>query len=91
VPGQQGGGAISRNRYLRETEAQVEDSELRQNLWQALGRLSVKDRAALVQRYYLDLSETQMARDMQVTTGTVKWRLHQARKRLRQQLERGQR
>lgn len=74
----------------REPEAQVEDGEQRRALWSAMGRLSPQDRAALVRRYYLELSEAEMAREMQVTVGTVKWRLNQARKRLRQQMERGQ-
>ncbi len=73
----------------REPEAQVEEGEQRWALWLALGQLSPEDRAALVQRYYLELSEAEMAREMQVAVGTVKWRLHQARRRLRRQMERG--
>ncbi len=73
----------------REPESQVEDGEQRRALWDALGRLSPEDRAALVQRYFLELSEAEMAREMQVAVGTVKWRLHQTRKRLRRQMERG--
>lgn len=72
-------------------EAQLEDGEMRQALWSALGHLSPEDRAALVMRYYLGLSETDMAQAMHVAAGTVKWRLHQARKRLRRWLEGGPR
>jgi DNA-directed RNA polymerase specialized sigma24 family protein len=38
-------------------------------------------------RYYLDMSESEMAERLDVAPGTVKWRLHAARERLRQLLE----
>ena len=61
----------------------VEAAELRQAVWAALGRLPPAQRAVIVQRYYLDLSETEMADELACPPGTVKWRLHAARKRLR--------
>jgi RNA polymerase sigma-70 factor (ECF subfamily) len=64
-------------------EAQAEQAETRARLWQALGRLRPEQRAAVVERYYLGLSEAEMAARGGLKVGTVKWRLHAARARLR--------
>ena len=64
-------------------EAQAEQAETRERLWQALGRLGPEQRAAVVERYYLGLSEAEMAARGGLRLGTVKWRLHAARARLR--------
>lgn len=61
----------------------VEAAEIRQTVWAALGKLPPAQRAAIVLRYYLDLSEAEMADELACPPGTVKWRLHAARKRLR--------
>ncbi len=49
----------------------------------ALARLSPEQRAAIVLRYYLGLTESQMAAWLCIPPGTIKWRLHAARRRLR--------
>jgi RNA polymerase sigma-70 factor, ECF subfamily len=64
-------------------EEALEMNETRQALWQALSRLSPDQRAAVVMRYYLGLSLEEMAEQSNAPTGTVKWRLHAALKRLR--------
>jgi len=64
----------------------VEAAEVRQTVWAALGKLPPAQRAAIVLRYYLDLSEAEMADELACPPGTVKWRLHAARKRLRRLL-----
>ena len=61
----------------------AEAAETRQAVWAALGKLPPAQRAAIVQRYYLGLSEAEMANELACPPGTVKWRLHAARKRLR--------
>lgn len=61
-------------------------SETREALWATLGRLSVSQRAVIVMRYYLDMSELEMASELDCPPGTVKSRLHAARQRLRQLL-----
>jgi len=61
----------------------VEAAELRQTVWAALGELPPAQRAAIVLRYYLDLSEAEMADELACPPGTVKWRLYAAQKRLR--------
>jgi RNA polymerase sigma-70 factor (ECF subfamily) len=64
-------------------EELAERAETRESLWAALGALSPAQRAAIVQRYYLGLSEAEMADALALPPGTVKSRLHAARERLR--------
>ncbi len=64
-------------------EALAQDAALRDAVWAALGRLSPEQRAAVVQRYYLGLSEQEMAAASGCPPGTIKWRLYAARERLR--------
>lgn len=61
----------------------AEAAETRQAIRDALGRLPPAQRAAIVLRYYLDLSEAELANELACPPGTVKWRLHAARQRLR--------
>ncbi|MCA9905904.1 MAG: RNA polymerase sigma factor, partial [Anaerolineae bacterium] len=61
----------------------VEQAELKRQVRQALTALAPEERAAVVMRYYLDFSEREIAEALDRPTGTVKWRLHEARKQLR--------
>jgi RNA polymerase sigma-70 factor (ECF subfamily) len=85
-------GNTSIAEQLRTIDTQLEEAlernETRQAIWQALSRLSPKQRAVVVMRYYLGLSLEEMAERTSVPTGTVKWRLHAALKRLRGLLSR---
>jgi len=54
------------------TEAGGTDAETRDELWQMLQRLPVRQREAIVCRYYLDLSESQTADTLGMSIGTVK-------------------
>jgi len=67
-------------------EALALHAEVREAVWAALGRLSPDQRAAIVQRYYLGLSEREMALAAACPPGTIKWRLHAARERLHEWL-----
>jgi RNA polymerase sigma-70 factor (ECF subfamily) len=60
-----------------------EHAETADEVWAALGRLSPTHRAAIVQRYYLGLSEAEIAANQAVASTTIKARLHAARARLR--------
>jgi RNA polymerase sigma-70 factor (ECF subfamily) len=60
-----------------------EQAETAEEVWAALGRLNPEQRAAVVARYYLGLSQAEMTRALDATPSTVKWRLHAARARLR--------
>ena len=65
-------------------ESVVQQRELEDELWRQMQKLSAEQRAALVARYYLQMSESEMAGLAQVPAGTIKWRLSKARARLRQ-------
>jgi RNA polymerase sigma-70 factor, ECF subfamily len=60
-----------------------EQREMAQTVLAALAKLPPAERAAIVQRYYLELSEAEMAKASGSPKGTVKWRLHTARQKLR--------
>jgi RNA polymerase sigma-70 factor (ECF subfamily) len=67
-------------------EAQVESSQLASELLLTLSKLTPRQRAVIVQRYYLGLSEQEMAQALDAAPGTIKWLLHAARTRLRELL-----
>jgi len=67
-------------------EEQVERAWLAAEVERALAALTPRQRAVIVQRYYLGLSEQEMARRLDVTPGTVKRLLYNARRRLRRLL-----
>jgi RNA polymerase sigma-70 factor (ECF subfamily) len=54
-----------------------------ETLWQAIRRLSMREQELLYMRYFLELSEAEMAAALQIAPGTVKSRLHRAMARLR--------
>jgi RNA polymerase sigma-70 factor (ECF subfamily) len=64
-------------------EAQVEATEFQRQLWDSMRKLSPRQRAAIVQRYYLGMGEKEMAAVAGVARGTVKWLLNAARDRMR--------
>jgi RNA polymerase sigma-70 factor (ECF subfamily) len=64
-------------------EAQVESAEFQRQLWAVMQKLSPRQRAVIVQRYYLEMNEKEMAAQAGVTRGTVKWLLNAAREHLR--------
>jgi len=61
---------------------EAEESETRRRVWAALETLPPAQRAAVVQRYYLGMNEAEMAEAGEASPGTIKWRLHVARKSL---------
>lgn len=67
-------------------EELLERVELSQTIGESLQRLSPPRRAAIVLRYYLDLTEPEIANRLQWPLGTVKRRLHDARSHLRRLL-----
>jgi RNA polymerase sigma-70 factor (ECF subfamily) len=67
----------------REPERRLELLDLRR----ALSCMSTDERALLALRYGCDLSQPEVAEALDVPEGTVKVRLHRARKRVRQAME----
>jgi RNA polymerase sigma-70 factor (ECF subfamily) len=68
---------------VESVEAQVESAEIQDQIWDAMQKLSPRQRAVIVQRYFLEMSEAEMAEDSGTAAGTVKWLLNAARERLR--------
>lgn len=64
----------------------VETAETEDLIWTALGQLSAGWRAVITLRFYLDLSESEMAEYLAIPVGTVKSRLHAAKQHLRKLL-----
>lgn len=58
-------------------------SELRAEVWAALGALAPEQRTLLVLRYYAEWRESELADWLNAPVGTIKWRLHEARRALR--------
>jgi RNA polymerase sigma-70 factor, ECF subfamily len=67
-------------------EELIEQAETRQEVWEALAKLTPLQREAVVLRYFLGLSENEVAQELDCPPGTAKRRLHSARQRLRQLL-----
>lgn len=67
-------------------ESEVEYRQLKQEILQALNRLEPRQRAVIVQRYYLGMSEKEIAATLDAPLGTVKWLLSVARGKLRRWL-----
>lgn len=63
-------------------ENAAEASEMREAVRDALAALSPDQRAVIVLRYYLEYSEQELAEEFNTPPGTIKWRLHTARKQL---------
>ena len=57
-------------------------------LWDALGRLDPRRRAAVVLRFYLDLPDAEIAELLGCRRGTVRSSIHRALDTLRQEIER---
>lgn len=70
----------------RETPAPTPDVETRDEMWSALQRLPVRQRAALVLRYYDDLSERQIADALGSSESAVKSLLSRGLQQLRAEM-----
>jgi RNA polymerase sigma-70 factor (ECF subfamily) len=57
-------------------------------VWHALQQLAPEQRAVIVQRHFLEMSEAEMVETHQRPASTIKWWLYSARKSLKALLER---
>ena len=64
-------------------EQLVEQKETRENILQAIELLTPEQRAVIVMRYFLEMSEADMVTKMDRPLSTIKWWLREARKRLK--------
>ncbi len=67
----------------RTLEEMVESAEARREVWQALGRLTVKQRTALVMRYYLKMADKEISGELKRPLSAVRWSIHAGHERLR--------
>ena len=72
--------------HIAEAEAPQDQPELRLTLLEAMGRISVRDRAILVLRYWEDQSVETVADLLGISTGTVKTQSARGLTRLRRLL-----
>ncbi|SDP12054.1 RNA polymerase sigma-70 factor, sigma-E family [Pedococcus dokdonensis] len=77
--------------HARRTEASAEDralqSEATSSMIAALGRLPQRQREVLTMRYYLDLSEAEIADALGISAGSVKAHAHRGLATLRDRME----
>jgi RNA polymerase sigma-70 factor (ECF subfamily) len=71
---------------VESVEEQVTSIEIQNQIWEAMRNLSPRQRAVIVQRYFLEMSEKEMASESGAAVGTIKWLLNAARERLRSML-----
>ena len=63
-------------------EQWLEEKQIRENILNAIRSLPPKQRAVVVMRYFLDMSEADMSAKMGRPLSAIKWWLRDARKRL---------
>jgi RNA polymerase sigma-70 factor (ECF subfamily) len=81
-------GRLLSNDNAPAPEVLVMTDEESRTVWEAINRLGEDDRLILYLRYFLELSEAEMARVIDKAPGTVKSRLSRASSRLRSVIER---
>ena len=78
--------ARERSRAASEPDPQANEAA-RQDLWRSLGKLPARQRAAVVLRYYEDLSERETAEVMRSTVAAVKSLVARAMQALRAEIK----
>lgn len=68
--------------HAESLEDLVEANELRLEIQRTIASLPPRQRAVIVQRYYLGMSEAEMSAALDAPRGTIKWLLNQARRNL---------
>jgi RNA polymerase sigma-70 factor (ECF subfamily) len=71
---------------IKSTTIQPKDDS--HTLWQAVKKLTMPFQEVIYLRYFLDMSESEMAETLDIPAGTVKSRLHRALSKLRGIIER---
>jgi RNA polymerase sigma factor (sigma-70 family) len=68
-------------------EQVLETQETRRVVWKALGELTAEQRAVIVMRHFLEMSEAEMTEELDRPLTTIRWRLKTARNQLRKILQ----
>lgn len=63
-------------------EQRIEQKEMRENILRAIQSLPPDQRAVVVMRYFLDMSEAELSAKMDRPLSSIKWWLRDARRRL---------
>jgi RNA polymerase sigma-70 factor (ECF subfamily) len=71
-------------------EQVLEQKETRQNILKAMQSLAPEQRAVVVMRYFLELSEAEIVTKTDRPLSTIKWWLREARNRLRRLMDNSQ-
>jgi len=61
----------------------IENLETRQEVWQAICELSLKQRTVLVMRYYLGMTDKEISHELEEPLSTIRWSIHAGYERLR--------
>lgn len=65
----------------------VEEQELRHQILKAIKSLTPEQRAVIVMRYFLEMSEAEMSARLERPISTIKWWLRDARESLRKRMD----
>jgi len=68
-------------------EEAVQQSEIRAAIRDALMKISPKQRAVILQKYFLGMNEKEMSAALNCAPGTVKWHLNAGRRKLQSLLQ----
>lgn len=68
-------------------EELVDTAETRRKVWQALQELTPNQRTAIIMRYFLDMKNKEIARELDRSLPSVKWAVHSAKESLRTLLQ----
>jgi RNA polymerase sigma-70 factor (ECF subfamily) len=73
--------------WLRDTDPGPEEladtAENKRMVWEALQQLTSKQRAVVIMRYFLDMKDREISRELNRPLSSVKWSIHAAKERLR--------
>lgn len=68
-------------------EEMLDTSENRRRVWRALQELTPNQRTAIIMRYFLDMKNKEIARELDRSLPSIKWAVHSAKERLRALLQ----
>jgi len=81
-------GAVAITADCQQPDANIELTEMKNQVWQAIDRLDEKHREVIVLRHFRNMSYDQMANTLFCSKGTVTSRLYYARRQLKEIIER---
>ncbi len=81
-------GAVAFESDCESPEDPIEEKEMKQGLWEAIGQLDEKHKEVIILRHFKNMSYDEMAKALFTNKGTVTSRLYYARQKLKDILER---